>query len=236
MIRFLLYRMTMAEADDTAGHRARLRARLLTTEGAALAEYELVEYLLTLALRRGDTKGIAKDLLREFGSLQRVLTAKPDELVRVKGLGEIGAGAIVIARATAVALLAEPLRDAPMLASWQALLDYLRADMAWLAIERVRVLHLDSKNMLMRDEVVSEGTVDQAGVHVREIVKRALEIGSSSLILVHNHPSGDPQPSRADIQLTREIIEAGKRLGIAVHDHIIVGAHGHASLRALGLM
>ena len=123
-----------------------------------------------------------------------------------------------------------------MLASWQALLDYLRADMSWLTIERIRVLHLNGKNVLMRDEIVSEGTVDQAALQVREVIRRALEIGSSSLILVHNHPTGDPQPSRADIQLTRDIVEAGKRLGVAVHDHIIIGANGHFSLRAQGLM
>ncbi len=222
--------------NDAAGHRARLRVRLLDSEGTALADYELLEYLLMLGMPRVDTKPQAKALLREFGSLQRVLTARPDELVRVKGVGEAGAGALVIARASATALLAERLREAPLLASWQALLDYLRADMAWLAIERVRVLHVDSKNTLMRDEVVSEGSVDQASVHVREIIKRALEIGSSGLILVHNHPSGDPQPSRADIQLTRDIIEAGKRLGIAVHDHVIIGANGYSSLRAQGLM
>ena len=123
-----------------------------------------------------------------------------------------------------------------MLAGWQALLDYLRADMSWLTIERIRVLHLNGKNVLMRDEIVSEGTVDQAALEVREVIRRALEIGSSSLILVHNHPTGDPQPSRADIQLTRDIVEAGKRLGVAVHDHIIIGANGHVSLRAQGLM
>jgi DNA repair protein RadC len=229
----------MADApppNDAAGHRARLRARLLESEGAALADYELLEYLLMLGLPRVDTKPLAKSLLREFGDLRRVLTARPDELSRVKGLGEAGAGAIAIARAAAGALLAAPLTAAPMLASWQALLDYLRADMAWLTVERVRVLHLNSKNMLMRDEVVSEGSVDQASVYVREIVKRALEIGSSGLILVHNHPSGDPQPSRADIQLTRDIVEAGKRLGISVHDHVIIGANGHTSLRAQGLI
>jgi DNA repair protein RadC len=229
----------MADApapNDVAGHRARLRARLLASEGEALADYELLEYLLMLGIPRVDTKPIAKDLLREFGDIRRVLTARPDELSRVKGMGDGGAGALVIARATATALLAAPLHEAPMLASWQALLDYLRADMAWLTVERVRVLHLNGKNMLMRDEIVSEGSVDTAHVHVREIVKRALEIGSSGLILVHNHPSGDPQPSRADIQLTRDIVEAGKRLGISVHDHVIIGANGHTSLRAQGLM
>lgn len=222
--------------DDTAGHRDRLRARLLDSGREALADYELIEHLLMLGLPRVDTKSIAKDLLREFGSIGRVLSAEPDELVRIKGLGRSGAAAIKIAQATALALLAEPVKEQPILASWQALLDYLRADMAWLSVERVRVLHLNSKNMLIRDEIVSEGTLDQAAVHVREVVKRALEIGSSALIIVHNHPSGDPKPSRADIQLTRDIIEAGKRLNVAVHDHVIIGANGHASLREQGLI
>jgi DNA repair protein RadC len=229
----------MADApplNDAAGHRARLRERLLEGGGEALADYELIEYLLTLAMRRGDTKATAKALLREFGSLGKVVTAKPAELMKIDGVGEIAAAALKIAQATAVALLREDASARPMLASWQALLDYLHVDMAYLGIERVRVLYLDSKNMLIRDEIVSEGTVDQAAVYTREIVKRAIAVGSANLILVHNHPTGDPQPSRADIQLTRDIVEAGKRLGIAVHDHIIIGTRGHTSMRAQGLM
>ena len=229
----------MADApapDDAAGHRSRLRARLLTGGGDALADYELIEYLLTLAMRRGDTKATAKALLREFGSLGKVLTAEPAALMRVDGVGEIAAAALTIAQATAVALLREHAGAQPILASWQALLDYLRADMAFLAVERVRVLYLDSKNMLIRDEVMSEGTIDQAAVYIREVMKRAMALGSANLILVHNHPSGDTTPSRADIQLTRDIIAAGRPLGVAVHDHVIVGMNGHTSLRAQGLM
>lgn len=222
--------------DDNAGHRERVRTRLLESGREALADYELIEHLLMLGLPRVDTKPLAKALLREFGSIGRVLSAEPDELTRVKGVGRSGAAALKIAQATALALLSEPMTDQPVLASWQALLDYLRADMAWLSVERVRVLHLNSKNTLIRDEVISEGTLDQAAVHVREVVKRALEIGSSALIIVHNHPSGDPEPSRADIQLTRDIIEAGKRLNIAVHDHVIIGATGHVSLREKGVI
>ena len=124
----------------------------------------------------------------------------------------------------------------PVLGNWQALLDYLRADMAHHAVERVRVLHLNTKNMLIRDEVMGEGTIDEAPVQVREVIRRALDLGSAALILVHNHPSGDPSPSRADIDLTRAIAAAGKPLGIAVHDHLIMGAHGHVSLRAKGLI
>jgi len=229
----------MADAPpihDAAGHRARLRERLLQGGGEALADYELIEYLLTLAMRRGDTKATAKALLRKFGTLGKVLTAKPVELMTVEGVGEIAAAALKIAQATAIAMLREEAAARPMLASWQALLDYLHADMAFLGIERVRVLFLDSKNMLIRDETVSEGTIDQAAVYTREIIKRAIEIGAANLILVHNHPTGDPQPSRADIQLTRDIVEAGKRLGVAVHDHVIIGQRGHTSLRAQGLM
>lgn len=229
----------MADApapNDAAGHRARLRDRLLAGGGDALADYELIEFLLTLAIPRRDTKPLAKALLREFGSVGRLLTATPDALMRVDGVGTTAAAAIRIAQATAVALLREQATAQPMLASWQALLDYLRADMAFLAVERVRVLYLDSKNMLIRDEVMSEGTIDQAAVYIREVMKRAMALGSANLILVHNHPSGDPTPSRADIQLTRDIVTAGRPLGIAVHDHVIIGADGHTSLRAQGLM
>ncbi len=220
--------------DDATGHRARLRERVF--EGTALADYELIEFLLTLALPRIDTKPIAKALLREFGSIGRVLSAHPVELTKVKGVGDKAAAAIRIAQATALALLKEQIVDRPVLASWQALLDYLRADMAWIAVERFRVLHLNSKNVLIRDEVMSEGSIDQTAVYVREVIKRAIDLGATGLILVHNHPSGDPQPSRADIQLTRDIAESGKRLGIAVHDHVIIAAQGHSSLRALGLL
>jgi DNA repair protein RadC len=194
----------MADADDNntgdkAGHRARMRRRLLDGGAQALQDYELIESLLALGLPRIDTKPIAKALLREFGTIGAVLTATPDALMRVKGVGETAAAAIKIAQATALALLKERSAVQPVLASWQALLDYLRADMAWLGIERVRVLHLNGKNMLIRDEVLSEGTIDQSAVHVRKVIRRAMELGSTSLILVHNHPSGDPQPSRRTI-------------------------------------
>ena len=228
----------MADAPpphDAIGHRARLRDRLLADAGA-LQDYELLEYLLGLAIRQGDTKPTAKALIREFGSIGRVLSASNDALMRVKGVKESGAAAIRIAQATALALLHERIVDQPLLASWQSLLDYLRADMAFRDIERIRVLYLDGKNRLIRDEVVSEGSVDTAALHIREVIKRAMELGSTGLILVHNHPTGDPQPSRADIQLTRDILDAGKKLGIAVHDHVIIGERGHVSLRAQGLM
>jgi DNA repair protein RadC len=225
-----------ATGPDAAGHRSRLRGRLLEQGGEALLDHELIEYLLALAIPRRDTKPLAKSLLREFGGIGGLLSADAEALLRVEGVGETAAAAIKIVQATALRLLKSDIIAKPVLASWQALLDYLRADMAYLGIERVRILHLNSKNMLIRDEVMSEGSIDQAAVHVREVIRRAIDLGSASIILVHNHPSGDPQPSRADIQLTRDIIEAGRRLNISVHDHLIVGTQGHSSLRALGLM
>jgi DNA repair protein RadC len=221
---------------DGAGHRARLRERLARGGGDALLDHELVEYLLALAIPRRDTKPLAKALIREFGGIGGVFTADWQALMRVPGMGETSIAAIKIAQASALRLLRAPVAEQPVLGSWQALLDYLRADMAHLTIERVRVLHLNTRNQLIRDEVMSEGSVDQAAIYTREVIRRAIDLGSASLILVHNHPSGDPAPSRADIDVTRNIVEAGKRLGIAVHDHIIIGARGHTSFRAKGLM
>ncbi len=144
--------------------------------------------------------------------------------------------ALKAAHAAALRLLRAQIAERPVLANWQAVLDYLRADMAHHAIERVRVLHLNSRNLLIRDELMSEGSIDEAALYVREVIRRAIDLGSAAIILVHNHPSGDPSPSRADIEVTRNVAEAGKRLGIALHDHIIMGTEGHASLRALGLI
>ena len=229
----------MADADPTGdmqGHRARLRRRLATGGGDALLDHELIEYLLALAIPRRDTKPLAYALLREFGGIGGVLTADHEALARVDGLGETSIAALKIAQAAAVRLVQAGATARPVLGNWQALLDYLRADMAHHVVERFRVLHLDTRNYLIRDEVMSRGTIDQAAVHVREVIKRALELGSAAIILVHNHPSGDPSPSRADIDITKAIAAAGKPLGIAVHDHLIIGTQGHASLRAQGLI
>ncbi|MBB5687006.1 RadC family protein [Sphingobium boeckii] len=225
-----------AGAADNAGHRARLRKRLIEGGGDALLDHELIEYLLATAIPRRDTKPLAKTLLAEFGGIGGLVSADAESLRRVDGVGEGAIAAIKIVQATALRLLRAEVAERPILGSWQALLDYLRADMAHIGVERVRVLHLNSRNMLIRDEMVSEGSVDQAAIYVREVIRRAIDLGSASIILVHNHPSGDPSPSRQDIALTRDIAEAGKKLGIAVHDHIIIGAQGHASLRALGLL
>ncbi len=225
----------MPDAADSAGHRERLRERLLSDHDELL-DHELIEYLLMLAMPRIDTKPIAKALLREFGGMGPLLAADPESIMRVERVGPSGAAAVRIVQAAAQRILRGAVIDRPVLASWQALLDYLRATLAHRATEQFWVLHLDGKNVLIREEKMSEGTVDQAAVHVREVIRRALELASTSIILVHNHPSGDPAPSQADIRLTRQIVEVAKNLGIAVHDHIIIGAQGHMSMRAQGLI
>ena len=224
-----------AEYDGT-GHRARLRGRLLKDGGETLLDHELIEYLLTLVVPRRDTKPLAKRLIHDFGGMAALLNAEPEAIARVDGVSETAIAALKIVHAAALRMLRSQASEAPILASWAALLDYLRADMAHILIERVRILHLNGKNMLIRDEVIAQGSVDQAAIHVREVIKRALQLGSTAIILVHNHPSGDPQPSQADILLTRTIAEAGKRLGVDVHDHVIIGAQGHSSMRAMGLL
>jgi DNA repair protein RadC len=226
----------MGDEPDHKGHRARLRARLLDSGGAALADYELVEYLLALAIPRRDTKPLAKALLKEFGSLAKLLGADPDALRRVDGLSEGAIAALKIVQAANLRMLKGELADRPLLSSWDALLDYLRADMGSQDIERVRVLYLNARNMLIRDELASEGSIDQSAIYVREVVKRALELGASAVILVHNHPSGSPEPSRQDIAITREIAAAAGKLGIVLHDHIVVGGSDYRSMRGMGLL
>ena len=227
--------MANAPTDGT-GHRARLRKRLIEGGHDALLDHELVEYLLALAIPRRDTKPLAKRLIEEFGGFGALLSAEPEALARIGGLSEGAIAALMIAKASAVRLLSDEIRDKPILSNWQALIDYLHADMAHEPIERVRVLHLDCKNVLIRDEIITEGSIDQAAIYIREIIRRAIDLHASGLILVHNHPSGDPAPSKADIQLTREVVEAGRPLGIAVHDHLIVGTRGQTSLRSQGLI
>jgi DNA repair protein RadC len=224
------------QAIDGSGHRARLRKRLFEGGPDALLDHELVEYLLALTLPRRDTKPIAKLLIRELGGFGAVLTADPQAIARAGDITEGAVAAIKIAQAAALRLLKEEVMERPVLGSWQALLDYLHASMAHNPVEQVRVLFLNSRNMLIRDEQMSEGSVDEAAVYVREVIRRALDCHATALILVHNHPSGDPSPSAQDIKLTRDIVEAGRHLKIGVHDHIIIGARGHNSMRAMGLI
>jgi DNA repair protein RadC len=225
------------KADDYGkGHRERLRKRLLEQGGDALQDHELVEYLLALVIPRIDTKPLAKQLIAHYGGLGALFAADATSLIRQSGMGEKSAAAIKIVQAAALRMLSEPVREAPVLASWQSLLDYLRADMAHLTIERVRVLYLNSKNGLILDEIASEGSIDQSAIYTREVLRRAMDVGAAAVILVHNHPSGDSAPSRQDILMTREIADAGKKLGIVVHDHVIIGKDGFSSMRSAGLI
>ena len=222
--------------NDASGHRARLRKRLFTGGPDGLADHELIEYLLMVAIPRKDVKPLARDLLKRFGSLAGVLNADPKALTDFPGMGETSAAALFVVGVAAKRLARAQVADQPVLSSWQALIDYLRIDMAHLAVERVRVLYLNAKNMLVLDDLVGDGTVDEAAIHPRDVIGKAIEIGATALILVHNHPSGSPEPSRADIQITHRIQEAGRLLGITVHDHVIIGRQGHVSLKAKGLI
>jgi DNA repair protein RadC len=222
--------------QDGRGHRARLRQRLIEGGPDVLLDHELVEYLLGLAILRRDTKPLAKKLIRDFGGFGALLAADPEAIVRVGGLSEGAVAALKVVRAAALRLLKEEVKDRPVLGSWQALLDYLHADMAHEAIERVRVLFLNSRNVLIRDEPMWEGSVDESAVYIREVMRRALDCHATAIIIVHNHPSGDPSPSQQDIRLTRDLAEAGRHLRITLHDHIIIGAKGHSSLRAMGVI
>lgn len=219
-----------------AGHRARLRERLLTGGAEALADYEVLEYLLFAAIKQGDTKPLAKALIAQFGSLAGVLNADPKALQRVKGVGETSAAALKSVAIAARRMTRGEIIRKPVLGSWQALIDYLTTDMAHLTVERVRVLYLDTRNRLIEDHHVGDGSIDEAAIHPREVIRRAMDLGASAMILVHNHPSGSPEPSRADIQITQRIAEAGRLLGVTVHDHVIIGREGHVSLRAKGLI
>jgi len=196
----------------------------------------VLEYLLFAAIRRGDTKPIAKALIKRFGSLAGVLNAPPAALMQVKGMGESSAAALKSVALAARRMARAELVEAPILGSWQALLDYLTIDMAHLTVERVRVLYLDAHNRLIDDHHLGDGSIDEAAIHPREVIRRAMDLGAKALILVHNHPSGDPEPSPSDIEMTRRIAEAGRLLNIAVHDHVIVGRQGHTSFRARGLL
>jgi len=217
-----------------AGHRQRLRERVLSGGLPSMADYELLEMILFGAIARGDTKPLAKRLLAHFGSLSEVIHAPEARLLEVNGVGNAVISELKLVREAALRLLRTEVRDQPVLSSWQQVVDYCQAAMSREAIEQFRVLFLDKKNRLITDETLSHGTVDHTPVYIREILKRALEVSSTAIILVHNHPSGDPTPSRADVDMTQQIMSAAKPLG--VHDHIIVSRGGHASFRNLGLI
>jgi DNA repair protein RadC len=209
--------------NGSEGHRARLRKRLLDAGPQGFHDYELVEYLLALTIPRVETKPLAKRLIHDFGGIGALLSASADTLRR-EGVSEAAIGALKIAEATALRMLESRIEGRPVLSSWDALGDYLSAAMAHKRVEKVRILFLNAKNMLIANEALWQGSVDEASVHVREVIARAIALGGTALIIVHNHPSGDPAPSQQDIRLSRDLIEAGRHMKITVHDHVIAGA------------
>jgi DNA repair protein RadC len=226
------------QAPHYLGHRERLRERFSRSgNGADFSDAELLEIVLHVVIPRRDTKILAKELLARFGSFSGVLAAPRERLAEFDGLGEITLTHLKVFQATAQRFARDQVdRDMPILSSWSALVDYCRAAMAYEDVEQFRILFLDKKNRLIADEVQQTGTVDHTPVYPREVIKRSLELGASALILVHNHPSGDPSPSAADVQMTRQINDIARPLSITVHDHIIIGKRGHASLKGLKLI
>src|SRR5713101_1234457 len=224
------------EAPHYLGHRKRLRARFLEAGAQALSDYELLELILFRAIPQRDLKPLAKTLLAKFGSFAEVISARKERLEEVKGLSDAAVAELKIVQAAATRLVRGQVKERPVLSSWSNVLDYCRSAMAFDDKEQFRILFLDKRNHLIADEQHQTGTVDHTPVYPREVVKRALELAATAVILVHNHPSGDPTPSRADIEMTQAIVEVTRPLGIAVHDHLIVGKDGHASLKALKLI
>jgi DNA repair protein RadC len=217
-------------------HRQRLRQRFLSAGPDAFADYELLELLLFYVIPREDTKPLAKRLIAAFGSYAEVLSASPERLMEVEGVGEKTAMLLKIAEASGQRMAKVEVMKKDAMASWAKVLDYCRTAMARSDKEQFRILFLDKKNQLIADEVQQEGTVDHTPVYPREVMHRALQLGATAIILAHNHPSGDPTPSPADIDMTRRLIDLGQKLNVAVHDHIIVGRNGHASFRQLKLI
>ena len=230
----------VADVDEPAphfhGHRERLRSRFREAGADALSDYELLELLLFRAISQRDVKPLAKELIARFGSFAEVIAAPRARLKETKGVGDAVVDELQIVHAAAGRLARGQVRKRPVLSSWSSVLDYCRTAQAFAEKEQFRVLFLDKRNQLVADEVQQTGTVDHTPVYPREVVKRALELSATAVILVHNHPSGDPTPSQADIEMTQQIIAVAKPLGIAVHDHIIVGKDGHASFKGLRLI
>jgi len=218
------------------GHRERLRTRFREAGSDAISEYELLELVLFRAIPQRDVKPLAKELIAKFGSFAEVVAAPRMRLKELKGLGDAAVDELKIVHAAASRLARGKVQKRPLLSSWSSVLDYCRTTMAFAEKEQFRLLFLDKRNQLIADEIQQTGTVDHTPVYPREVVKRALELSATAIILVHNHPSGDPTPSRADVQMTQAIVDVAKPLGISVHDHIIVGKEGHASFKGLRLI
>ncbi|MCV6601272.1 MAG: DNA repair protein RadC [Cohaesibacter sp.] len=232
----------MAELEDASvkphymGHRERLRHKFRTSGPQALHDYELLELVLFRAIPRRDIKPLAKQLLERFGSFSEVISAPDHLLEEFPGIGPSVITEMKIILAAAAHFAHGKVKNRPVLSSWKAVIDHCRTSMAFNTIEQFRVLFLDKKNALITDEVQQEGTIDHTPVYTREVIKRALELSATAIILVHNHPSGDPTPSQADIDMTKVLASAAEPLGISIHDHIIVAKNGHTSFRGLGLL
>lgn len=226
-------------SDDSPhylGHRQRLRSRFLEPGGSALPDYELLELILFGARPRGDVKPLAKRLLKRFGSFEAVIHADIQELRKVEDVGDAVISCLKAIEESAQRLVKAPVRERPVMQNWTSLLDYCRLAMGRKKVEEFRILFLNHKNALLLDEVQQRGTVNHTPVYPREVIKRALELGASAIILAHNHPSGDPTPSQADIDMTQKVVEAGKAVGIAVHDHLIISEDSHYSFKSYGLI
>jgi len=226
----------LAERPHYHGHRQRLRERFLSAGSGALPDYELLELLLFHAIPRIDVKPLAKELIARFGSFAGVLNAAPERLAELEAVSHHVIVLLKAVREAGERLARAEVMARPVIGSWEKLLDYCRASMAHAPVEQFRLLFLDRKNRLIADEVQQKGTVDHTPVYPREVVKRALELNATAIILVHNHPSGDPTPSSGDIAMTREVQDACTKLGIALHDHVIIAKSGHASLKSMGLI
>lgn len=224
------------EPDYRLGHRQRLRQRFIAGGIDAVADYELLELMLFAAHPRGDVKPLARRLLKHFGSIGKVLSASPEALTAVEGVGEAAVAALKVAEASAQAILRSKVEKGPVISNWTALLDYCRSVLGGKKKEEFHILFLNSKNELLADERQQSGTVNHAPVYPREVISRALELGASAIILMHNHPSGDPTPSPADIKVTREIVQAGLGVSVNIHDHLIISADSHYSFKSEGLI
>ncbi len=228
--------VALANRPHFWGHRQRLRDRFLAGADEALPDYELLEMVLFFAIPRIDTKPLAKQLLERFGSLAAVVNATPDQLAEFERIDHFAVTLFKMLRAFATRLVREDLAEKPALDNWDKLIAYLRATMAHRMVEQFRLLFLDRRNVLIADEVQHQGTIDHTPVYPREVVKRALALDASALVMVHNHPSNHPAPSKPDIEMTRQVREALEKVGVVLHDHLIISRRGHSSFRQMGLL
>ena len=227
---------SLSEKPHYVGHRQRLKERFLERGATALADYELLELMLFHAKPRGDVKPLAKELIRNFGSFAAVMAAPPEELALIDGIGENSVIMIKTVQAAALLMQKQELLDKPILDSWDALIGYCHSVMAHEKVEQFRLVFLNGKNAVIADELQQRGTVNHTPVYVREVMKRVLDLGASALVMIHNHPTGDPKPSRDDIQMTQTIKQALEKIDVRLYDHIIIGKSGHSSLRTMGLI